>query len=148
MKIFALSRLETHLVRLFFDILTLARPEIQASLSRILASAPSLPHLPKPSESFCPAEQTSLSHSFLMNDFAAPPPATLSRPPLLIIDPHQMVDRSCTLRVEMSGTIPCMASFRRLRCENKTARKAPIRRSCHTSAQFTDVEVKGSGFPR
>jgi hypothetical protein len=45
-----LSHYETLLVSLFASILTMARTEIQASLSRILGGAPSSPHLPKLSE--------------------------------------------------------------------------------------------------
>jgi hypothetical protein len=97
LKDLVLSLSETHLVGLFSNILTLARPRIQALLSRILVSDPSVPHLPKPSESFPLAEQAGFSHSFRRNDPVASPPAAPSRPPLLTIDPRQMVDPSSTL---------------------------------------------------
>ncbi len=42
-----LSRCETLLMSRFSNMLRLARPDIQASLSRILVCVPSLPHFPK-----------------------------------------------------------------------------------------------------
>ena len=126
----------------------LARPEIQASLSRILIGDPSLPHLPKSSESFCPAEQASLSHSFRCNDPATSPPVAPSRRRCSPSIPTRWSIQAASFDSRLSGTIPFLDNFRTEPLENNTARQVTIRRQCHTSAQLADAKFKGSGFPR
>lgn len=124
----------------------LARPDIQASLSRILVSVPSLPHLLEPTEIFVRQNRiASATHFAVMAiPLNRPQPRRGRRCSLSISTTWSIHDAS--FDSSAAGAIPITTALRLQHRKNNTARKVSIRRQCHTSAHLADAKVRSSGL--